>query len=207
VKALQSQVAQFQSIQAENNSKLAELEKKIQSIESQVKLPKATPPVIKRVDALSFANANMAIGGGLMVQFRSDFLLNATVAEKRWENEAIRNISVLLGYFFFQNQRWRLAILAGPSWKFELDDNAYDDVGALGLFHTDFKLYKNFYVFGQVGASFSFRHQHGKVGPSYLYQDPENPSVIGVRNDVIREDKKFWKEPGIISRIGLNFKF
>ena len=167
-------------------------------------LPKPIIPTIKRVDALVFTNSNTALGGGLNIQFKSNLLVSATISEKRWGNEAERSISALLGFSFLEKQRWRLSILAGPSWKCELDDNVYDDVGLAGLFHTDLNLFKDFYIFGQVGVDFSFRHQHGKVGPSYLYQDSNDPNTIGVRNDVIREDKKFWKKPKFISRIGLS---
>jgi len=154
----------------------------------------------------TFVNSHQAVGMGVTTSFSSHLFLGITDAIQRWDAKAENSLHAFVGYNFYPTQHLTLGLMVGPMWHAELDDNQFDAFGTSGGLHLDYALGKRVSVFGQVLGTYMFEHQHGKVSSSYIYQDPNDPNIIGVKNDIIRVDKKFWRQPEFIGRVGLNFR-
>lgn len=159
--------------------------------------------IIERTDVFVYANSNSAVGAGFMMQFKSGLLIGITDAVQRWDYKSENTLNAFLGYGFYVVPNFRLAVIGGPGWHSELDDNVFNASGPVGGLHVDFKIGR-FAILGQLLVTKMFEHQHGKLAPSRLYQDPSDPNTIGVKNELIREDKKYWRDAEFFARIGLS---
>lgn len=176
----------------------------VEGVKSQPETPKASS-IVERVDVLGFVNNNSAAGAGVMMQFNSRLLFGVTNSVKRWDGKSENLLNPFVGYGFYALSNMRIALLAGPAWHTELDDNQFDAIGPVGGIHADLQVGR-VSVFSQLLAAKFFEHQHGKTSPSRLYQDPNDPNTIGVKNEIIRPDLKHWRNPELIGRVGLSIQ-